>query len=66
MKKKTSLRLAGVAVGTLLLASMAVPAEAHYDPWNTHYHVNGTGIYVSCSVWDSWFNGCVDRYIRLW
>ena len=62
MKKK----IAAIVTATALLCSMAVPANAHYDAWTTHYHVNSTGIYVSCSVWDKWFNGCVDKYVRLW
>lgn len=59
-------RIAAIAAATALLVSMAVPAQAHYDPWNTHDHWNDTGIYRSCSVWDKWFNGCQDRYIVIW
>lgn len=62
MKKK----LAVLGLTAALTLGVAAPAQAHYDPWETHQHWNDTGVYVSCSVWDELFNGCANRYIVVW
>lgn len=58
--KKNKLRVAAAAA--ILVAgslSVAVPAHAHYDAWNTHWHYNSYGqqTYKMCSVWDKLW-GC--------
>lgn len=49
------------AVLAIVVASLAVaqPAQAHYDPWNTHWHrySDGSLSYKQCSVWDALW-GC--------
>lgn len=62
MRKK----LATLALTAALVLGVAAPAQAHYDPWNTHDHWTNTGVYRSCSVWDEWFNNCQNRYIVIW
>ena len=40
------------------LVSSTVPAQAHYDPWNTHWHyVDGQPTYKMCGWWDNMW-GC--------
>lgn len=53
-------KLAAVAALVLTFGVVtAVPAQAHYDPWNTHWHYsNGQRTYKMCGWWDATFGGC--------
>ena len=61
---KTRIRAAAVAA-LIAVAALTVPApaQAHYDPWRTHWHYNSYGqvTYKMCSWWDSLW-GCQNGY----
>jgi len=58
-------KLAATAVLILVFGvATAVPAQAHYDPWNTHWHyINGQKTYKSCSWWDGLW-GCQTEVVN--
>jgi hypothetical protein len=57
--------LATLTLTAALFGMTAVPAQAHYDPWQTHSHCNSFGCYRSCSWWDSMW-GCKSVYYVIW
>ena len=60
MKNKLrALAVSAIVVCGALVAPAA--ANAHYDPWNTHWHYsNGQPTYKLCSWWDKLW-GCQDE-----
>lgn len=58
---KTKARAAAVALLVVAGSLVAAPAQAHYDPWTTHWHYsNGQPTYKLCSWWDKMW-GCQDE-----
>jgi hypothetical protein len=60
---KTRIRSAAVAA-LIVVGALAAPAaaQAHYDPWNTHWHYSdGAATYKMCGWWDATFGGCQDE-----
>lgn len=53
-------RAAAVAVLVAAGAFIAPAAQAHYDPWKTHWHYGAYGqqTYKMCSWFDATFRGC--------
>jgi hypothetical protein len=61
--KKIRRAIAVVGIAVIASVGLAAPAQAHYDPWTTHWHyTNGIPTYKQCSWWDSLW-GCKNEYL---